>query len=299
MSERRPLLSASPRQSVEDFTQWTRTKSQKVNTKSEWSFDASDPVISDLPPTQDLPDTRPEWKGVIECPLPPMQYLPSPSTSVQVSPIPDTPALKESPKGNGNAVKVHDCGVSMSNEQDKRVWISADNRDRWCGERHRTLVLCFDGTGDQFDDDNSNIVQLLAMLRKDDNAQQLVYYQAGLGTYTDPMLKTPIASVVSMTLDQMIAWNLGSHVKDGYAFLMQNYTRGDKICIFGFSRGAYTARALAGMLQKVGLLPTCNHQQLPFAYEMYKREDKQGLDMSHAFKKTYSRAVTVDFLGVW
>lgn len=50
---------------------------------------------------------------------------------------------------------------------------------------------------------------------------------------------------------------------------------------------------------QVGLLPTCNHQQLPFAYDMYKREDKEGLDMSHAFKKTYSRSVAVDFLGVW
>ena len=37
----------------------------------------------------------------------------------------------------------------------------------------------------------------------------------------------------------------------GYRFLMQNFTKGDKICIFGFSRGAYTARCLAGMLHKV------------------------------------------------
>jgi hypothetical protein len=43
--------------------------------------------------------------------------------------------------------------------------------------RKRTLVLCFDGTGDQFDADNSNIVQLLSLLKKDDNSQQMVYYQ--------------------------------------------------------------------------------------------------------------------------
>ena len=49
---------------------------------------------------------------------------------------------------------------------------------------------------------------------------------------------------------------------------MQNYEANDKICIFGFSRGAYTARALAGMIHKVGLLPRCNHQQVPFAYAM-------------------------------
>ena len=41
----------------------------------------------------------------------------------------------------------------------------------------RTLVVCFDGTGDQFDADNSNIVQLVQLLKKDDSTKQLVYYQ--------------------------------------------------------------------------------------------------------------------------
>lgn len=51
---------------------------------------------------------------------------------------------------------------------------------------------------------------------------------------------------------------------------------GDRICIFGFSRGAYTARALAGMIEKVGLLPSGNHQQVPFAYRMYMQDDEEG-----------------------
>lgn len=46
---------------------------------------------------------------------------------------------------------------------------------------------------------------------------------------------------------------------------------GDRISIFGFSRGAYTARALAGMIQRVGLLPADNTQQIPFAWSMYIR----------------------------
>lgn len=51
-------------------------------------------------------------------------------------------------------------------------------------------------------------------------------------------------------------------VMSGYEFLMQNYRVGDKICLFGFSRGAYTCRALAGMLYKVGLLPKDNQEQV-------------------------------------
>lgn len=69
---------------------------------------------------------------------------------------------------------------------------------------------------------------------------------------------------------------LGVHVRDGYKFLMQNYQEGDRICLFGFSRGAYTARCLAGMIHKVGLLPAHNVAQIPFAYQFYKDDTEEG-----------------------
>ncbi|KIK36776.1 hypothetical protein CY34DRAFT_26234 [Suillus luteus UH-Slu-Lm8-n1] len=160
---------------------------------------------------------------------------------------------------------------------------------------NRTLVLCFDGTGDQ----NSNIVQLFSMLVKDDPSLQMVYYQAGIGTYSIPEMATPMMAKVSKTVDMMIGNHLNAHVMGGYEFLMQNYDAGDKICIFGFSRGAYTARALAGMIHKVGLLPRCNHQQVPFAYNMYSRDDDEGWRQSNAFKKAFSINVEIEFVGVW
>ncbi|KAF9461536.1 hypothetical protein BDZ94DRAFT_1167539 [Collybia nuda] len=163
----------------------------------------------------------------------------------------------------------------------------------------RTLILCFDGTGDQFDSDNSNIVDLVRMLRKDDHNRQMVYYQAGIGTYTSPNIATPLAASVSKILDEAIAWNFSAHVMEGYEFLMQNYRDGDRICLFGFSRGAYTARSLAGMIEKVGLLPACNHQQVPFAYKMYTREDTVGRRQSKMFKRTFSVEVQIQFIGVW
>ena len=101
----------------------------------------------------------------------------------------------------------------------------------------------------------------------------------------------------------------------GYGFLMQNYRVGDRICLFGrtpsdgslctnqlsvgFSRGAYTARALAGMLTKVGLLPQSNTEQIPFAYKMYKRTDQSGVQQAADFKRTFCRSVGVEFIGVW
>ncbi|PBK59689.1 hypothetical protein ARMSODRAFT_1071279 [Armillaria solidipes] len=165
--------------------------------------------------------------------------------------------------------------------------------------RHRTLVLCFDGTGDQFDTDNSNIVQLFSLLKKDDRSKQMVYYQSGIGTYTSPQVATPFMSKLYKTVDVMIAWDLDAHVMAGYEFLMQNYHAGDRICIFGFSRGAYTARSLAGMIHKVGLLPADNWQQVPFAYKMYTRTDEVGWDQSTAFKQAFSNDVQIEFLGVW
>ncbi|TFK63857.1 hypothetical protein BDN72DRAFT_902059 [Pluteus cervinus] len=163
----------------------------------------------------------------------------------------------------------------------------------------RTLVLCFDGTGDQFDTTNSNVIQFFSMLKKDDRSKQMAYYQAGIGTYTNSRAITRVGTAISKSIDEAVAWNLETHVMDGYEFLMQNYTAGDRICIFGFSRGAYTARSLAGMLHKVGLLPACNHQQVPFAYKMYTQQDKEGWAQSNAFKKAFSIDVDIEFIGVW
>jgi len=80
---------------------------------------------------------------------------------------------------------------------------------------------------------------------------------------------------------------------------MQNYKVGDKICLFGFSRGAYTARALAGMLHKVGLLPAYNRPQIPFAWDIYTNISQDGWDMSKEFKKSFCTEVIIDFVGVF
>ena len=156
----------------------------------------------------------------------------------------------------------------------------------------RTIVVCLDGTGDKFDNDNSNIVHLVSALKKDD-AHQVTYYQAGIGTYGAGGL----SGGVSAALDMAVGSSLGLHVRDAYHFLMHTYKEGDKICIFSFSRGAYTARCLAGMIHKVGLLPPRNIQQISFAYDFYTNDTPEGWKQSNDFKKTFSIDVSVYFLG--
>ncbi|PVG02728.1 hypothetical protein CPB86DRAFT_750541 [Serendipita vermifera] len=167
------------------------------------------------------------------------------------------------------------------------------------GSQARCLILCFDGTADKFDGDNTNVVKLFSLLRKDDKNEQMVYYQPGLGTYVSPGVWGGVMSAVAKSLDMAVAWYLEAHVQHGYIFLMNNYRPGDRICLFGFSRGAYTARCLAGMLHKVGLLPKDNQEQVTFAFEMYKRTDEEGISQAHGFKKTFSRTVDIEFVGVW
>lgn len=158
----------------------------------------------------------------------------------------------------------------------------------------RTLIICLDGTGDKFDSDNSNIVRLVSCLKKDDPSQ-VTYYQTGIGTYGSGGLSNGMAAAVDMAVGS----GLGVHIRDAYRFLMQTYREGDKICLFGFSRGAYTARCLAGMLHKVGLLPAHNRAQIPFAYKFYKDDSPEGWKMSYEFKRTFCIDISVYFVGVF
>ncbi|TFK85566.1 hypothetical protein K466DRAFT_183453 [Polyporus arcularius HHB13444] len=191
-------------------------------------------------------------------------------------------------------------GVAFESPPSTATLASSSAYGSFSAAAARTLVLCFDGTGDCFDADNSNVVSLFSMLKKGDRNEQMVYYQPGIGTYlSNTQNVNGIKARIDKVLDEAIAWDLDAHVMGGYEFLMQNYQAGDKISLFGFSRGAYTARALAGMLHKVGLLPPCNHQQVPFAYKMYTMDDAEGWVQSNAFKKAFCIDVSIDFIGVW
>lgn len=80
----------------------------------------------------------------------------------------------------GASVSFPFAPVSMSEQAPRKT---VERRPSIIPPTHdnRTLVLCFDGTGDQFDGDNSNIVHFCSLLKKDDRSQQLVYYQVRLG----------------------------------------------------------------------------------------------------------------------
>ena len=109
-----------------------------------------------------------------------------------------------------------------------------------------------------------------------------------------------IRSAISRTLDSGFATTFDAHVVAGYRFIMRYYKAGDKIYIFGFSRGAFTARFLARMIFTVGLLSEGNEEMVPFAYDLYQRYEKGQFGSTeqereefrnklYAFKMTFCR----------
>ncbi|EGO04118.1 hypothetical protein SERLA73DRAFT_47031, partial [Serpula lacrymans var. lacrymans S7.3] len=167
----------------------------------------------------------------------------------------------------------------------------------------RKLVVCIDGTSNQFGQKNTNVIEIYSQVCKDPKDNQLTYYNSGIGTFAEPSWKSLryLGQVLDHKIDLAIAWNFEQIVMNAYRWLVADYEPGDVIYLFGFSRGAYQVRVLAGMIEKVGLIHKGNEEQIPFAYELYanpKRNDPSTL--AGRFRRTFSRKnVKVHFVGVW
>src|SRR6201989_440399 len=120
----------------------------------------------------------------------------------------------------------------------------------------RNIVICCDGTGNEISENFSNVVKLYRCLRKTEKTQplQLVFYDPGVGTLARPdpwhKLKQDFSAFVGLAT----GYCLDDKVLAAYQFLVHNYRDGDQIYLFGFSRGAYTVRVLAGLIHKIGLI---------------------------------------------
>ena len=117
----------------------------------------------------------------------------------------------------------------------------------------KNIVICCDGTGNEYGDHNSNVVKVYRTLVIND-AQQVAYYHPGVGTMGAPTARNRLEKVWTMLTGLAFGGGLLDNVADAYRYLMEIYKDGDQVYLFGFSRGAYTVRALAGLLHMFGLL---------------------------------------------
>jgi len=161
----------------------------------------------------------------------------------------------------------------------------------------KNIVICLDGTGNQFKEENSNVVKLFRVLKRDPR-MQVAYYDPGVGTLADSSYKTPIAKKLNKGFGLAFGRGLTRNLEEAYSYLMEQYETNDRIFLFGFSRGAYTTRALAGFIRSCGLLEKGCQNLIPYAMKLYKTE-KVDFETLQKFKTTYGRTCKIHFLGLW
>jgi len=160
----------------------------------------------------------------------------------------------------------------------------------------KNIVICCDGTGNEFGPTNSNVVKLFQVIVRGP-AAQTGYYDPGVGTIAAPEAISRFMKWLTWKLGLAFGFGLKRNICEAYGYLMDHYEPGDSVFLFGFSRGAYTARALAAMLYKVGLLERGADNQIPYAFRMFRQ--KTNFALAAGFKKTFSRECPIHFVGVW
>lgn len=180
----------------------------------------------------------------------------------------------------------------------------------------KNIVVCCDGTSNEFSAARTNVAKICYTLQQ--SADQIVFYHPGLGTMEPPGALTSFSIWFTKFLGLAIGYQLERDIRDAYVFLMNQYSPGDRVFIFGFSRGAYTARALTSLLHMYGLIHVGNEPLVPYAIRMMcavnnlpdhagtrrvsqkKRTAASDIwQLAQEFKRTFSVECKPHFVGLW
>lgn len=137
----------------------------------------------------------------------------------------------------------------------------------------KKIVICMDGTGNEIEENISNVLKTYRAAQKDDD--QYVFYTQGVGTLLE---SKPWSKITRAIKDQLLGgafgFGLETRIQSAYGFLVDHYEAGDEIFIFGYSREAYSARALAGMIHAVGVLRPHQKNLIGPAFMAYMSEPR-------------------------
>ena len=159
----------------------------------------------------------------------------------------------------------------------------------------KRLICCLDGTWNRPDQDGNptNVTELMRAIRPTDAAgnPQVVFYDKGVGT----------GGPVDRLLGGMFGKGLDEQIRGAYRFLVHNYAPGDEIYLFGFSRGAFSARSLGGMIGEMGLLADERTVTTQAVWRAYQRpRGERGRPAALAGIRRHARVdVRIRALGVW
>jgi len=160
----------------------------------------------------------------------------------------------------------------------------------------RKLALLFDGTWNK-PESNTNVERLRKLIATGDVAgtQQLVNYIPGVG----------VSPGITHLLGGAFGYGLSDNVLDGYRWLCETWQTGDELYLFGFSRGAYTARSLGGLIRKCGLLKRASgghvdKSAISDAYDFYRNTSIKPDDVAAMdYRAAHSIEIEIHFIGVW
>lgn len=163
----------------------------------------------------------------------------------------------------------------------------------------RNLVVCCDGTSNEIVGNSTNVLKLYRIAVKDQ--AQRVFYDAGVGAIASRPAWGRAWQRFKEFLGLATGFGLDENILRAYRWLCENYESGDRIFLFGFSRGAYTVRAIAGLMHMIGLLSRDQLHLAGFALTAYKRAAEQNdLPIAWQFARlTNATDAPIHFLGVW
>lgn len=143
-------------------------------------------------------------------------------------------------------------------------------RARRSRRKPKNIVICLDGTNNRIRSAaNTNVVRLHHLLALDDPTEQVAYYGPGVGTFSATGAWSPPAQALSRLLGLAFGAGIRPALGSANTYLMSVYEPGDRIFVFGFSRGAYTARALCGLLEVFGVFRRGTEPVVPYAIREY------------------------------
>jgi uncharacterized protein (DUF2235 family) len=172
----------------------------------------------------------------------------------------------------------------------------------------KNIVICCDGTANEFAKDRTNVLKLYSALVHDTDGQ-VTYYHPGIGTMEPFGALSPITRKFTRILGMAVGYGLENDIRDAYVFLMQNYQPGDSVFLFGFSRGAFTVRAVASLIRMYGMVRKDNEALVPYAIRMLVGIQRAGkkpeakaayFELASEFKRSMSGGnPRIRFVGVW
>ena len=163
----------------------------------------------------------------------------------------------------------------------------------------RNIVICCDGTGNEIEEHQSNVLKFYRTLTRDDD--QIVFYDPGVGTISEASPWAQFLSKLKGVAGLALGIGLDANVLDAYRFLIRNYRAGDRIWLFGYSRGAYTARVLGGLIYSVGVLKPEQENLCTYALVTYKRSKTELASIpTWRFRRVLGlRRPEIHFMGCW